>query len=114
MIMDSWGNYFLKREKRQRRCYEIEDRIYTLLETLSEIYEASISDIINICIDYLSRTEKIALYERPADEIVVRHTLYITEKNIKALDRMKETYGISIFRLVNMAIKVTLDDFNMD
>ena len=55
---------FKKRENKTRRNYEIEDSLYTKLEELTKIYDASVTDLINECLLNLIQTENILLYEK--------------------------------------------------
>ena len=110
--MDYFDNKFYKREKRIRRNYEIDDSLYTRLEEYSTIYEASVADLINACIENLINNDNgdITVYEKDEREISVLHTILIRESNIKGLDTLKDKYGLSIYKLVNIAIKSTLEE----
>ena len=101
---------FKKRENRIRRNYEIEDTLYSTLEDLSNVYDASVADLINECLSKLIQTENIQLYERDRNVLSVTHTLLIRESNLAGLERLKEKYGVSIFRLVNIAIRNVLNE----
>jgi len=96
---------FFKREKKYRRNYEIDDKLYSELEPLSRVYEASVNDLINASIYLLIKSEDVTIYKKSRNEISVTHTLLIRESNIAGLEHLKERYGISIYRLVNIAIK---------
>ena len=99
---------FKKRENKIRRNYEIEDSLYSRLEELSKIYDASVTDLFNECLSNLIQTENIQLYEKDSSEISVTHTLLIRESNLSGLEKLKEKYGVSIFKLVNIAIRNVL------
>ena len=105
-----FNHVFKKRENKIRRNYEIEDSLYSKLEELSKIYDASVTDLINECLSNLIQTENIQLYEKNSDELLVTHTLLIREGNLLGIERLKEKYGVSIFRLVNIAIRNVLND----
>ena len=101
---------FDKRETKLRRNYEIEDTLYSKLEDLSKIYDATVADLINASLEYLILTENIVLYERNKSEIVVTHTVLIKESNLAGLEKLKIKYGVSIYKLVNIAIKNLLEE----
>ena len=103
---------FSKIEKKHRRNYEIDDDLYTELENISTIYDASVSDLINASIEHLIDTEDIAVYKKSSYQISVTHTILILESNIKGLDYLKGKYGVSIYKLVNIAIKNALKECN--
>lgn len=101
---------FPKRESISRRNYEIDDVLYSRLEEMSNYYEATITELVNACIENLISADKIVLYQKRDDELLVKHTLMIRESNIVGLEALKEKYGVSIYRLVNIAIRATLDE----
>lgn len=108
--MNYFDEKFNKREEKIRRNYEIEDQLYSRLEQLTKVYEASVTDLINACLERLVETESINLYGREESEILVTHTLLIRESNITGLEKLKEKYGVSIYKLVNIAIKNVLNE----
>ena len=101
---------FQQREKKHRRNYEIEDRLYTELENLSKIYDASVPDLINASVEYLIETENIAVYKKDKYEITPTHTILMRESNLVGLEELKAKYGVSIYRLVNIAIRNVLQE----
>ena len=105
-----FDHVFKKRENKLRRNYEIEDSLYSKLEELSQIYDASVTDLVNECLCYLIQTENIQLYEKDRTELSVTHTLLIRESNLSGLEQLKGKYGVSIFKLVNIAIRNVLNE----
>jgi len=103
-----FDNAFKKREKKIRRNYEIDDELYSELEELSKVYDASVADLINECLLNLIQTENVQLYEKDRNTLSVTHTVLIRESNLVGLESLKEKYGVSIFRLVNIAIRNVL------
>ena len=101
---------FKKRENKLRRNYEIENNLYSKLEELSKVYDASVTDLINECLLHLIQTENIQLYEKDPSEISVTHTLLIRESNLSGLEGLKEKYGVSIYKLVNISIRNVLNE----
>ena len=101
---------FRKRERKIRRNYEIEDSLYSKLEELSKIYDASVADLINECLSNLIQLENVQVYGKTGSELFVTHTLLIRESNLSGIEKLKEKYGVSIFKLVNISIKNVLDE----
>lgn len=104
---------FQKKEKKHRRNYEIDDALFTKLEHLALVFDASLTDLTNVCIEQLIQSEDIVLFERPENELPVIHTFLIRESNLKGLENLKEKYGVSIYKLVNIAIKNVLDEYDI-
>ena len=103
-----FDNVFRKRENKIRRNYEIEDNLYSKLEELSKVYDASVTELINECLSNLIETENIVLYQKDDNELPVTHTLLVRESNLLGLERLKTKYGVSISKLVNIAIRNAL------
>jgi hypothetical protein len=99
---------FYKREKIISRTLEIDETLYCELEKLSkEVYDASISKLVNASIEELLKTEKIQLYERE-NMLYVTRSFLIRNSFWEGLHRLKIKYGISIRLLVNIAIRNVL------
>lgn len=97
-----------KKCNKLRRNYEIDEILYRELVRLTKIYDASLADLINISIEYLIKTDNVRLYEKDINENSVSHTMLVREPNVVGLEKLKEKYGISISKLVNIAIKNAL------
>jgi len=97
-----------KRENKYRRNYEIQESLYAQLEYLSEIYDATIPEIINICVDYLIQTQNVRFFERDKKDSLISRTIGMKESNIIGLEQLNEKYGVGISRLVNIAINNVL------
>ncbi|WP_050697155.1 hypothetical protein [Anaeromassilibacillus senegalensis] len=104
---------FQKKEKKHRRNYEIDDDLFTKLEHMAQIFDASLTDLANACIEQLIEDEKIIVFEKPEHELPVIHTLLIRESNLAGLENLKEKYGVSIYKLVNIAIKNALEEYDI-
>ena len=104
--------YLLKRDNILRKKVEIDNTLYEEVVELSKIYDASANKIINIAILGLIESENVKLYKKPDNEISVPHSLLIREELYKKLEKFREKYGISIYRLVNIAIKNVIDEEN--
>ena len=51
------------------------------------------------------------MYIKPKGEISVKHSLLIRESFAEALDKLKDKYDISIYKLVNMSISNALEEY---
>ena len=94
-----------------QKTFEIESKLFDKLEFLSEnVYDASISKLINACIDELTTTENIKVYPKEADELYTKHSLTLRRYSLDNLEKLKEKYGISVYKLINMAIRNALEE----
>lgn len=105
--MSCFGKFY-KKEKLISRTLEIDESLYYELEKLSqEVYDASISKLVNASIEDIIKTENIQLYER-------KNTLYVTRSFLirnsfwEGLCQLKRKYGVSIRLLVNISIRNVL------
>lgn len=104
----SYFNRFYKKENLINRSLDIDEELYNELEYLSKnVYEASISKLVNASIEKIIETEEITLYERKNKSYVSRSFL-IRESLVDGLYCLKEKYRVSICLLVNVAIRNAL------
>ena len=101
--MNTFGKYLLKKDNLVRRI-EIDNSLYEKLEELYNIYDASINKLVNIAIIEMINTENIKVYEKTENEIVEAHNFEIIESSYNKLEELKAKYGLSIFKLINIAI----------
>lgn len=110
--MGAFDRFFIK-ENLIRKTIEIDNNLYEELKKISENkYDASVNKLINASIEELISTENLKVYVRDKNEISLKHTLLIRESLVKALDDLKEKYGISVYKLVNIAIYNSLEEEN--
>lgn len=99
---------FYKREKLVSRTLDIDEELYFELERLSnEVYDASISKLVNAAIENLINTENIQIYERKKTSYVSRSFL-IRSSFLDGLYELKRKYRVPIYLLVNIAIRNVL------
>lgn len=104
----SYFNKLYKKEQLISRTLDIDEELYYELEYLSKnIYDASISKLVNVCIEELIDTEKIELYTRKNNSYVSRSFL-IRSSLLEGLYELKVKYRIPIYLLVNIAIRNSL------
>ena len=96
-----------------QKTFEIECNLFDRLEFLSEnIYDASISKLINACIDELVETENIKLYPKDDNELYTKHSLILRRYSIDNLEKLEVKYGLSVYKLINIAIKNVLNELD--
>lgn len=99
---------FYKKEKLVSRTLDIDEELYIELERLSkEVYDASISKLVNAAIENLIKTENVKIYKRKKASYVSRSFL-IKDSFLEGLYRLKKKYRIPIYLLVNIAIRNVL------
>lgn len=108
-------NRFYDKDIIIQKTFEIETTLYDQLEFLSEnIYDASISKLVNACIDDLVETEDIKLYPKDGNELYTKHSLLLRRYSLDNLEALKVKYDISVYKLINIAIRRALDEFNKE
>jgi len=81
---------FWPRDELVQTTLEIESNLYDEIANLSEnIYDASISKIINACIDDLIEKENIQIYPKEESELFTKHTLIIRKNSLDNLEKLK-------------------------
>lgn len=104
---------FYKKEKLVRKTIEIDNNLYEQLKQLSDNeISASVNQLINACIEELIKKENLKMYVKPKDEISIKHSLLIRESFVEELDKLKDKYDISIYKLVNMSISNALEEYS--
>ena len=112
--------------KTVKKSINIDDSLYKrLMRYTKKNYDATISDMINVCIeDLLSTgsvkyciedllsTGSVKYYAKPEDEITIYRSVMIRKENAEALNKITQETGISLTRLVNIAMKEFLDKYN--
>lgn len=109
MQLEILDKYLLTKEKTISKKINIDNSLYEKLEEIANIkYDASINKIVNVAILELIKTENINIYVKKENEISEPHSFLIRESSYIKLEKLREKYGISICRLVNIAINNAL------
>ena len=95
-----WYKRFYKKEKWVKKSVEIEGNLY---DKLKEISSNELDD--------LEIGDKVVIYRKEKNEINVARSIIIRESIYKKLEDMREKYGISISKLVNIAIRTGLEKY---
>ena len=96
-----------------QKSMNLEDKLYTRLkEITNNEYDATISDVINACVEDLISSENIKYYAKPEGEITIYRSIMLRKDNVEALNKVNRETGISVTRLINMAIKQFIDEYD--
>lgn len=108
-----WFDRFYKKEKWIKRSAEIEGDLYDRLKEISDKeIDASINKIVDACVDAFEIGEQVVIYKKEKEEINVGRSIIIRESMYKKLEEMRQKYGISITKLINIAIRDGLDYYD--
>ena len=101
---------FWKKGNLLKKTIVIDNTFYEKLKELAKTrYQTSTNQLINACIEEFIQTQNITSYEKPKGEISEQRSLLIREELFEELEQMKEKYNLSIYKLVNIAIKNALE-----
>ena len=102
-----------KREETITRSVHIDEDLYEKVQYLSEnVYEASASKIINVCIENaLLKNKGINFYKKPANTDSIYRSIVLRKSFYNELLKINDKTGISFSRLINGAIKEFLEDY---
>lgn len=93
------------------KSVNIDDNLYDEIKKLTfEVYDAKISDVINVAIEEYIERNNPNFYGKLENETVTYRNLMLRKDNIKKLNDYHKNTGISFTRLVNGAIKEFLDN----
>ena len=103
---------FYPREKWLNKNIEIEESLYIKLKSLSENeIDASINKLIDACVEnFKIENNTVIYYKKPANEISIPRSIRLRESMWNKLENYKKEYDISIYKLINMSIKYTLEN----
>ena len=108
-----WYNRFYPKEKWVKKSAEIEGKLYDRLKEIADKeLDASVNKIIDACVDDLKIDEKVVIYKKEKGEINVARSIIIRESMYKKLEELRDKYGISISKLINIAIREGLEKYN--
>lgn len=108
--MKIFEKYLLPRDTNVYRRIEVDITLYEKLEKLSKIYDGSVNKLVNVAIVELIKTEQIDIYQNSRGIIKEPHNFSIRKSSYTALEALKEKYGLSIYKLINIAIYNAVSD----
>jgi predicted CopG family antitoxin len=104
--------YFIN-NKTIKKTINIEDTLYDrLMKFVKNNYDATFSEVINVCIEEYIEKDKPSFYEKPKRETVTYRSIMIRKENLKDLQKMYKKSGISVTRLLNGAVKEFLEKYD--
>lgn len=104
---------FWPKDELVQKTIEIESGLYDEIEFLCEnVYDTSVSKIINACIDELIETEDVKLYPKESNELFTKHSIILRKSSLNNLEKLKDKYGISVYKLIHIAIKNVLIQYH--
>lgn len=102
---------YRKNNKTVPKSVNIDDSLYEKIKKSTEkVYDAKLSDIINIAIEEYVERNNPTYYGKPKNETVTYRNLMLRKDNIKKLTEYHQKTGISFTRLLNGAIKEFFED----
>ncbi len=97
---------YAKENKTISKAINIDDSLYEKIRQLTEkVYDAKLSDVINVAIEEYINRNKPNYYAKPKNETVTYRNLMLRKNNIDKIKEYHQQTGISFTRLVNGAIK---------
>lgn len=102
--MNVFDRYLLPKDNGLRRRFEIDVSLYNRLVELTKKYDASVNKLVNLAIIQLIEDENMNVYEKAPNEIAEGHNFLIRETSYRKLEELRDKYGLSIYKLVNIAI----------
>lgn len=94
-----------------KKSINIDDSLYKKLINLTQNkFDATISELINVCIEEYAEKNHPAYYEKPDCETVTYRSIMLREDNIDWLNKTNKKTGITVTRLINAAIKDFLEN----
>ena len=102
--MNTFDKYLLKKDEYVRRRINIDNSLYDELVKLEDVYDASINKLVNIAILEMIETKNVQVYEKEYKKISEPHNFAIRKTSYTELEKMKDKFGLSIFKLINIAI----------
>lgn len=111
--MSAINRLYKKDNKTIQKCIALDNELYEKLKEITENdYDATISDLINVCVeDYINQNSP-SYYAKPFGELSISRSIMLRKENIKGLQKFHRETGISVTRLLNASIKIFIDNYN--
>lgn len=96
-----------------KKTINIDNSLYErLMKCTKKNYDATFSQVINVCIEEYIERNKPSFYEKPKMETVTYRSIMIRKENLKNIQNMHKSTGITVTRLLNCAIKEFLEKYD--
>lgn len=110
--MSAIEKFYKKDNYTIQKSINIEEGLYVRLKEVGDNdYDATISELVNVCVEDLFTRKIEEIYEKPEGEIILYRSIMLRRENVEELNRLSKKERISVTRLVNMAIKEFLDEY---
>ena len=105
-----------RKDKNITRSVHIDQDLYSKIQYLSEnVFDASVSRIINVCIENsLLKNKNISFYKKPDGTDSIYRSIVLRKSFYDELIKIKGKTGISFSRLLNGCMKEFLDDYKKE
>ena len=111
--MSAINRLYAINNKTVKKTVNIEDKLYNqLMKFTKKNYDATFSQVINVCIEEYIERNNPSFYEKPKLETVTYRSIMIRKENLKDLQKMYKKTRISVTRLLNCAVKEFLDKYD--
>ena len=96
-----------------KKSINIDDSLYKrLMRFTKKNYDATFSEVINICIEEYIFENNPSFYEKPEFETVTYRSIMMRKENLTNLQKIHKKTGISVTRLLNCAVKEFLEKYD--
>lgn len=103
-----------KKDEIVTRSLHIDEDLYKKLQYLCEnVYETSVSKLINICVETsLLHKDNVKFYKKPYKTDSIYRSILFRKEYYDELITLRDKTGISFSRLVNGSIKEFIDKYD--
>lgn len=113
VYMSAIDRLYSSTNKTIKKSINIDDSLYKkLMRFTKKNYDATFSEVINVCIEEYIYENKPYFYEKPENETVTYRSIMIRKENLSNLQKLHKKTGISVTRLLNCAVKDFLDKYD--
>ena len=113
VCMSAIDRLYSSTNKTKKKSINIDDSLYKkLMKFTKKNYDATFSEVINVCIEEYIYENKPYFYEKPENETVTYRSIMIRKENLSNLQKLHKKTGISVTRLLNCAVKEFLDKYD--
>lgn len=113
VYMSAIDRLYSSTNKTIKKSINIDDNLYKkLMRYTKKNYDATFSEVINVCIEEYIYENKPYFYEKPENETVTYRSIMIRKENLNNLQKLHKKTGISVTRLLNCAVKEFLDKYD--
>lgn len=110
--MSAINRLYSVHNKTIKKTINIDNSLYTrLMKFTVKNFDATFSEMINICIEEYIAKNHPSFYEKPKNETVTYRSIMMRKENLIGLQNMHKKTGITVTRLLNGAVKEFLEKY---